>query len=143
MKENKAKEDVVVKEVAENEFDRFTEEMGIDTDESGMDEEDLAGFNKQKRRIIGAIRNGSMTINDAGEAVFTPQRPNSKHKEAITFHERTGASLMAMDSKKKNQNVAKMYAVLADMCEVHTKVFAGLAGADIKICEALFALLMD
>jgi len=139
----KKSDEKVAKEVAENEFNRFTHEMGIDTDASGMDEEDLSGFNKQKNRIIGAIQDGSLVINENGEAVFTPQRPKSKTKDAITFHERTGASLMAMDSKKKNQNVAKMYAVLADMCEVHPKIFSGLAGLDIKICEALFALLMD
>ena len=33
--------------------------------------------------------------------------------------------------------------VMADMCKVHTSVFAGLVGIDGKVCEALFALLMD
>ena len=50
---------------------------------------------------------------------------------------------MAMDGKKKNYDVSKTYAVLADMCQVHQKVFAGLVGTDVKVCEALFALLMD
>ena len=133
----------VAKEVAENEFDRFVESMDLDVDTSGMDAEDLTAFNKQKGRIIRAVQSGSLIFNDDGEAVYTPQHKNTKHKEPITFHERTGASLMAMDGKKKNHDVAKTYAVMADMCKVHPSTFAGMVGTDVKVCEALFALLMD
>lgn len=137
------KEKKVNAEMAEVEFDRFVDAMDLDLDTADMDAEDLTAFNKQKGRILRAIQNGSLIINDNGEAVYTPCRPGSKHKEAITFHERTGASLMAMDGKKKNHDVAKTYAVMADMCKVHQSVFAGLVGTDVKVCEALFALLMD
>ena len=73
----------------------------------------------------------------------TIQHKKSKYKEALTFHERSGASIMAMDNKKKGQDAAKTYAVMGDMCCVHPGVFSGLVGEDIKICEALFTLLMD
>lgn len=135
--------DKVAKEVAEQEFERFVEEMDLDLDTSQMDAEDLTAFNKQKSRIIRAIERGHLVINENGEAEYTPSNGRSKHQETIVFHERTGASLMAMDSKKKNHDVAKTYAVMADMCKVHQSVFAGLVGTDVKICEALFALLMD
>lgn len=133
----------ISREVAEQEFARFADAMDLDVDTSKLDAEDLAAFNKQRERIIRAMEVGALVINENGEAVYTPQRPTSQHKDPITFHERTGASLMAMDGKKKGQDVAKTYAVMADMCRVHPKVFAGLAGVDIKVCEALFALLMD
>ena len=136
-------ENRVVREVALNEFDRFVECMDLDLDTSQMDAEDLTAFNKQKSKILRAIERGALIINDNGEAVFTPSNKRSTHKEPITFHERTGASLMAMDGKKKNHDVAKTYAVLGDMCKLHPNVFAGLVGADVKLCEALFALLMD
>jgi hypothetical protein len=84
-----------------------------------------------------------LVFNEDGEAIYTPQHKRSKYKEPITFHERTGASLMAMDGKKKNHDVAKTYAVMADMCDVHPNTFAGLVGTDVKVCEALFAFLMD
>lgn len=135
--------ELVAKEVAEQDFDRFVESMDLDVDTSGMDVEDLTAFNKQKSRIVRAIQRGHLVINDEGEAVYTPFKPNSKHKDPLTFHERSGASLMAMDGKKKGHDVAKTYAVLADMCKVHPSVFAGLVGTDVKVCEALFALLMD
>ena len=133
----------IAKEVAEQDFDRFVEEMDLDLDTSEMDAEDLTAFNKQKSRVIRAIERGHLIINDKGEAEYTPFKDRSKHKDAIVFHERTGASLMAMDGKKKNHDVAKTYAVMADMCKVHQNVFAGLVGSDVKTCEALFALLMD
>lgn len=139
----KEKTQLVDAETAQADFDRFVDAMDLDLDTADMDAEDLTAFIKQKNRITRAIQNGSLAINDKGEAVYTPCRPGSKHKDAITFHERTGASLMAMDGKKKNHDVAKTYAVMADMCKVHQSVFAGLVGTDVKVCEALFALLMD
>ena len=137
------KENVIAPEVAEAEFDRFADEMDLDLDESFMDEDDLTSFRRQKKRILNALKNGSLVINENGEAVYTPSNRNTKTQKAITFHERTGASLMAMDGKKKNSDVAKTYAIMGDMCKVHPSVFAGMAGMDIKVCEAIFALLMD
>ena len=131
------------KETAEVEFERFVDAMDLDLDTTDMDAEDLTAFNKQKNKILQAIQRGHLIINEKGEAVYTPCRPSSKRKDAITFHERTGASLMAMDGKKKNYDVAKTFAVMADMCRVHPSVFAGLVGTDDKVCQALFALLMD
>lgn len=136
-------ENKIAKEVAEQEFERFVESMDLDVDTSGMDAEDLTAFTKQKGRIVKQIERGALVVNDNGEAVYTPQNPRSKHQEPITFHERTGASLMAMDGKKKGHDVAKTYAVLGDMCKVHPNIFAGLVGTDVKTCEALFAFLMD
>ena len=130
-------------EAAEIEFDRFTEEMDLDLNTNDMDAEDLTAFNKNKNRIIAAIKRGALVFNESGEPIYSPWRPNSKHQGAITFHERTGKSLMAMDGKKKNYDVSKTYAVLGEMCREHPNVFAGLAGSDIKLCEALFGLMMD
>ena len=136
-------ENKVSKDMAEADFERFVDAMDLDLDTSEMDAEDLTGFKKQKSRVVNAIQRGALIINDDGEAVYTPYRAGSVVKEPLTFHERTGASIMAMDGKKKGHNAAKMYAVLADMCKVQQKVFAGLVGEDGKICEAIFAFLMD
>lgn len=135
--------DKIALEVAEQEFGRFVDEMDLDLDTSQMDAEDLTAFNKQRNRIVRAIQSGHLIINENGEPVYTPWRASSKIKEPITFRERTGASLMAMDGKKKGHDVTKTYAIMGDMCGVHPNVFAGLSGPDIKVCEAIFALLMD
>lgn len=135
--------DMIAQDVVEQEFQRFIEAMDIDIDPADMDAEDIAELEKHKKRLYRALARGNLVINDNGEAVYTPAHPRSRYKEPITFRERTGASLMAMDGKKKNHDVAKTYAVMADMCKVHQSVFAGLVGSDVKVCEALFALLMD
>lgn len=137
------KEPLVAKDMAEAEFDRFTDAMGLLVDTSAMDAEDRTAFDKHVARITHSIQSGSLVINDEGKAVYTPCRPDSKYQEAITFNERSGVSLMAMDGKKKNYDVAKTYAVMGEMCKLHPSTFAGLVGPDIKTCEALFTLLMD
>ena len=133
----------VDKESAEVEFERFVDAMDLDLNTSIMDDEDKTAFTKTKTRLLRAVQKGSLVFNEDGEAVYTPAHPKSKYDKPITFHERTGASLMAMDNKKKGHDVAKTYAVLADMCKVHPNTFANLVGTDVKICEAIFALLMD
>ena len=131
----------IAQEVAEAEFDRFTSEMDLDVDVDFMDEEDLTAFNKQKRRIIAAIMDGSLVVNENGEAVYTPRK--SGEIEPLTFHERTGASTMAMDGKKKGHDVSKTYAIMANLTKTHSSTFAKMKGIDIKVCEAIFNLLMD
>ena len=129
--------------VAEAEFERFAEAMDIDIETMNMDEDDQSQFDKIKRRVIRAIQKGSLIVNDNGEAEYTPQNGKSRRKDPLTFYERTGAALMAIDDKKRGHDVARMYAVMGNMCKVHPSVFAGLVGTDIKVCEALFAFLMD
>ncbi len=129
--------------MARVEFDRFVEAMDIDVDESIMDSEDLTSFNKAKNALIRAVMKGSLVFNEKGEAEYTPCHPDSKHSKTLTFHERSGASLMAMDGKKKGHDMAKAFAVMAETCRVHQSAFAGLVGADDKVCRTIFTLLMD
>jgi len=136
-------ESKVALEVAEQEFDSFVDAMRLDVDTSFMDAEDLTAFEKQKRRIVFAIQDGSLFINEEGKAVYTPQHKDSKYHEPLIFNERSGSSVMALDGKKKNYDVAKTYAVMGAMCKVPPVTFAGLVGIDGKICEAIFSLLMD
>ena len=133
----------VSEEVAQRLFDDWCEAMDLENDESYFDEEELKAFSKQKRRLVRAIVSGALSFNDDGEAVYTPKNPKSKHNDPITFHERSGASIMAMDGKKAGHDVRKMFAIMGDMCRVPSNVFAGLVGTDGKVCEAICVLLMD
>lgn len=127
-------------EVAEAEFQRFVELMDLDCDEKSMGEEDKAGFSEQKEKLIKAIRKGSLVVNENGEPIFTPQRTNDA--KPITFYEPTGASLMAMDRKKKSEDVAKLYATMADMTRTDAKTFAKMKNADLKVCMAITTLFL-
>ena len=126
-------------------FDSWAETVDIDLDEvATMDAEDRTAFNKNKRRIIKALVAGTLVVGDDGDSlVYTPQHSRSTYREPLTFRERSGGALLATDGKGKNKDAAKTYAMLGDICGVHQSSFTKLVGIDIKICEAIFALLMD
>jgi len=132
--------DKVAKEVAEAEFERFAEAMDLDVDTSIMDEDDRKGFDLQKNRIVSAIRSGAMVVNEDGEPVFTPQR--MKDAGTITFHEPDGAALMAMDRKKKSEDIGKLYATMGAMTGTTAKTFSGMKMADLKVCMAIATLFL-
>lgn len=134
----------VDKETANQFFENWAIDMDIDIDKSKMDDEDIAGFENAKMKVINAIMRGHLVFNEDGEAVYTPYRKKSKKcGEAITFYERTGETLLAQDGKKKNAEVKKTYAVMAQMTKGHPSDFVNMAGADLGVCMALFMLLMD
>lgn len=133
-------ENKVAKEVAEQEFERFAEVMDLDVDPAFLDDEDKKGLELQKNRIIAAIMAGSLVINDDGEPVYTPQR--SEDRTPITFHEPSGASLMEMDRKKKNEDIGKLYAIMASMGKVHANTFAKMKMSDLKVCQAVTTLFL-
>lgn len=128
----------IVKEVAEQEFDRFAEMMDLDFDESSMDEEDLKSFQQQKRRLVLAIQSGSLVIDEKGQPVFTPQR--SDNLDPITFYEPTGASLTATDKRKKGEEMAKMFALMASATRTAPVTFSKMKMADFKVCQAIINL---
>ncbi len=132
--------DKIAKEVVEQEFNRFVESMDLDVDPADMDEDDRKGFTQQKDRVMAAIQSGSLVIKDNGEPVFTPQRTNGA--DAITFHEPTGASLMAMDRKKKTEDIGKLYAAMGDITRTHANVFSKMKMADLKVCMAITTLFL-
>lgn len=132
--------DKIAKEVAEQEFNRFVESMDLDVDPADMDEDDLTEFTKQKSRVMSAIQSGALVINDDGEPVFTPQRTNDA--TAITFHEPTGASLMAMDRKKKTEDIGKLYAAMGDITKTHSNIFSKMKMSDLKVCMAITTLFL-
>lgn len=135
-----AREVKVAREQAEQEFQSFLELMDIKFgDSTGEDKED---DERTKSRIIDAVMYGDLVFNDQGEPIYTPWRSASKYKEPVTFHERTGEVILASDGKGKNALARQTFAMMAKLCNVEPKVFAGMAGTDIKVCEALFGLLM-
>jgi hypothetical protein len=134
-------EQKIAAEVAELEFTKFVEAMDLDADPSGWDAEDVKSFESAKKKIVGAIGRGHLVVDEHGQPVYTLQEGANAGTQ-ITFREQTGASLMAMDQKKKGHDVAKMFAVMADMTGTDAKTFADMKGRDLKICQAITALFL-
>lgn len=133
--------DKLSKDVAEAEFNRFGEMMDLDFNVDMMDVDDLKGFNNQKNRVVSAIQAGALVVTDIGEPVFTPQR-TPEFKEAITFHEPTGATFISMDKKKAGQDMGKLYTIMQEMTGVHAGQLSKLRGSDAKVCQAVLALFL-
>ena len=130
---------VIAYEMALVEFNRFADEMDLDVDESSMNEDDLDSFGKHKRKLLKSLCNGSLVINENGEAVYTPKKGDCG---PLTFHEKDGASLMSMDGKKKNQSMHQTFAVMGALTKNHPNLFAKMKGVDLNVCMSIFLLLM-
>ena len=130
--------ETVAREVAEEEFERMVEAMDLDVDPQGMDEEERVDFGRLKSRIVGAMVRGRLTVDQDGFPVYTPLSGG----EPVKFYEPTGATLMAQDKKKKGQDVAKMYAVMADMTQTSVQTFSKMPQRDLKVCMAVANLFL-
>jgi hypothetical protein len=134
-------EQKIAPEVAEAEFERFVAAMDFDIDAKSMaNEEERAAFATTKRTIVRAMECGHLIINEKGEPVYTPQLGD---QAPITFFEPSGVSLMAMESKKKGQDVSKMFATLGDMTRTSVARFAALKQRDLRVCMALATLFLS
>lgn len=132
--------DRITAEFAESEFNRFIDTMDLDIVIETLDDEDSQAFEQNKQRIIRAICVGSLIVNDRGEPVFTPQV--SKRTEPLTFHEPGGASLMAMDGRKKGHDVKKLFSVMGEMTRTNVQTFSNMEMRDLNICMAVTNLFL-
>lgn len=130
---------IVDPETCETEFNRFLLGMDLDIDTKGMDEEDRASFESAKRIIIRAMSTNHLVVNDDDECVYTPKKGD---QSPIIFHEPRGASLMAQDKKKEGHDIAKTFAVLADLTQQPAKRFSQMAQRDLKVCSAILVLFL-
>jgi len=127
----------VTGEVAELEFARIAEYVMADVDESDMDEDDLKSFRKLKKKIITAICKGRLTVD--GEGIPTLQTEDGS---TLTFSAAGASTWMAMDSKKKGNDNAKMIAALANICGVPTPRIGRLTGFDWQVTQMLGTLFL-
>lgn len=126
-------------DVVEAEFERFAEAMDLDIDQSTMDAEDKSSFKGAFKTFAAAMQSGNLVVNEDGEPVFTPKKGDTS---PITFHEPDGAAVMARDGRKKDHDVAKMYAQMAAMTGESIPRFAGMKARDLKVATAIFVLFM-
>jgi len=129
------------REVAEVEFNRFTEKMDLDVNTEGMSADDKRDFTLQKDRLVRCIEAGSLTIDEDGQPTYAPQRAGSD-VNAITFYEPTGASYIAMDRKKVGEDMGKLFATMADITKTSSGLFSKMQNADLKVCMSITTLFL-
>ena len=131
---------IIGSDVAENEFLRFIETMDLDVDPDGMDDEDKSNLKDARRRIVRAISGGALVINEDGDPVYTPKV--GADRNPITFYEPDGGSIMAMDTKKRGHDVAKLYATMADLTKTSVAKFTKMKQRDLSVCQAITVLFL-
>ncbi len=131
-------EPAVAREVAEQEFARFVELMDLDVEPEKMDAEDRQAFEKERGRFVDAVMAGTLVVNERGEPVFNPESGGGP----VTFHEPTGAALMAMDAKREGAKVAKQMAVLAAVTGRNQELFSKMPNRDLRVCNAIINLFL-
>jgi len=136
-----AKDNKTGKDVAEAEFNRFTEKMDLDVNTEGMSADDKRDFTLQKDRLVRCIMDGSLTIDEDGQPTYTPQRAGSDVND-ITFYEPTGASYIAMDRKKVGEDMGKLFATMADITKTSSGLFSKMKNADLKVCMSITTLFL-
>jgi hypothetical protein len=127
----------VAREVCEQEFERFADAMDLDVDPTRMDAADLKTFDDARHVLLRAMERGQLVIDEKGQPVFT-----ASDGTAITFYEPTGATFMSMDTKKKEQEVAKMYAIMAEITRLPDKTFSKMPMRDLKVCRTIVTLFL-
>lgn len=131
--------EVVAREVAEREFERFAEAMDLDVGIDDMDDDERRDFSLHKRRFLKAVQAGHLQVDEEGQPVFTPQVGNQKE---LVFHEPDGAALMEMNRAKSNKSVKQQHLVLAAITKTSAKRFATMKNRDLKVCYALLAFFL-
>lgn len=133
------KEPVVAQEVAEAEYERMLEKMDLHFD--GMNDEEEESLGQHRRRIIRAIMEGRLVVDEKGQPTFTPVSGG----DAITFREYTGRSLMSIDGKprKKSWDATNMMDLMADMTKTPRAIYAAMPQRDLKVCMAVSILFMQ
>lgn len=120
-------------ESAQAEFDRFVEVNRIDLSTEGLDENDKQDSLKGQRDFVEAIKEGILTVDEVGIPTYTPCMTEN-FEGSLIFRRPKGDALSAMDLKKKNADVAKMYAAMATMTRKPSKIFTKMDYFDVKMC---------
>ena len=124
-------------ESAELEYERFMKAMDL---REPRDADSKDAYEALKYQVVEAIMVGSLVIAENGEPTYTPTR--TEGIDPITFHEPTGADLMAMDRVKDGHDVGKQNAILAAVTRTNAGLFAKLKSRDYKVCKAIITIFL-
>jgi hypothetical protein len=134
-------QDVVAADVAEAEFERFLEAMGltrrIQSKVARSDAEDRRAFDDMKFRFLDAIQDGRLTIDALGQPVFTP---SGDAGGPIMFTEPTGATRKATDQAKQGHNVEKTILLVSKWTNVLQSRLEKMKERDFAVIEAIVVL---
>lgn len=134
------KEPVLGREVAEQHFNDFCEEMDLDNDPNALSEDEAKSFNENKEMIVSALMSGRLTFSDNWEPTLNCER--SGISQPLIFREPNAADYMAMDRQKSGKDVGKMISMMDSVTRSTPGTCAKLKGKEFKIAQAIMVLFM-
>jgi len=134
-----ADNEIMTLEMAQQEFDRWADEMDLEFETDIMGEETLDDFNFNRRKICRSLQRGDLIINAEGYAEYTPRIVTID--KPLVWKQLSGKTIAVVDGKKKNESVKKTFHAMAKLTGVHHSVFENMTGIDRKVCDVLFILL--
>lgn len=127
----------LTQELAEEEFELLCEALLIDTDTSGEDEESVKSFETLKKKLVKALRLGSLTISDDGKPSY-----RTAAGKTLEFGQMNGSILMSMDRIKDGENTKKMFTAINELTGGGVSP-SQLNMKDIGVLFALVSLFLD
>lgn len=125
------------REVAAQDFERFIEKMRINLAVKMLDENDRGDIATAQERMILAIQEGSMTVDEDGVAKYT-----CEDGKEYTFHKPKGSVLLEMDRKKEHATMGKTFAIAGGLTRTSATDFANMAAEDTYNCLAVTTFFM-
>ena len=129
-------------DVAEEEFERFADAWRIDTDVDFMTEDDEAGFQQVKRRMIRAIMSGNAIVNNDNNIEYELFAPIGD-LTTVVIKRPSGHSFTSMDAVKKSKNlVAKTNKIYADAMGIPSTFLSStrMDGIDYRFIQGVYSL---
>lgn len=126
-------------EVAEAEFQRWAAAMRLDLDQTGLSADDIQSLEQNKRRLVKALRSGSLVIDDSGQAVYSPGTAGMK---PLTFVKPTVVELLALDEHKHDQPIHKIQNIVAVITRTPRGVISKFDLQDYGDCKAIVGFLL-
>lgn len=138
------------RETASEDFERMAHARRLQVDPKRMNEEDAKKFGELKGRIVDAICDGFLAIDENGLPTMTLQEPvvvtdgrESKKYEFLTFQKPKGRALRATDGMSDLDSGKRLHAMMSTMAGCSPIVFDEMDWVtDHKLVQDLFSLFL-
>lgn len=120
--------DKVAADVCEKEFLRMCVKRRIDTDEAAMLKGDQRFFAACKKVFVKAMASKQLVIGEDGNPEFTPPGGTK-----LTFHQTTGAILMAQDGFGPYDDIARVTSIATALTGSAPGAISKLHGVDFAV----------
>ena len=140
------KETVISTEIAEEQFELFTDYYQIALSDLDADDDDEGGkvSNMIKNRFMRALQAGRLEVRDTDDGLVVEQHlvvPAAGGKiEKITYGQLNGAARKAL--RKAKGNYDQMYILLARLSGESVVIYDKMSGRDLAAAEALAMLFL-